>query len=217
MLLVFIFNIYHPDQKSIPANHFFRNFKERLNLSNTIFFPDRFENRVTIYGGAAKSRQTQTGGKKMKKNTQLEKLLNEIASEAILKRLLEDPRRIEQEDLLRLLPEDRAILLRNHPISSRRQPILPAEKFHAFLTNRKRKLMKELKLPAGIVKCRSFRFCSNGWIGLITPSGVYKQRLFIFLWILSVLSSKNAVGVIIHRIMKEGGLFQVSFSETLEA
>ena len=115
------------------------------------------------------------------------------------------------------LPEDRAILLRNHPISSRRQPILPAEKFHAFLTNRKRKLMKELKLPAGIVKCRSFRFCSNGWIGLITPSGVYKQRLFIFLWILSVLSSKNAVGVIIHRIMKEGGLFQVSFSETLEA
>ena len=51
----------------------------------------------------------------MKKNTQLEKLLNEIASEAILKRLLEDPRRIEQEDLLRLLPEDRAILLHNHP------------------------------------------------------------------------------------------------------
>ena len=51
----------------------------------------------------------------MKKNLQLEKLLNEIASEAILGRLKENPRRIDREDISRLLSEHVAILLRAHP------------------------------------------------------------------------------------------------------
>ena len=43
------------------------------------------------------------------KNIQLEKLLNEMASEAILLRLLDDPQRIGREDLSRLLQEHAAI------------------------------------------------------------------------------------------------------------
>lgn len=51
----------------------------------------------------------------MKKNVQLEKLLNEIASEAILKRLTEDPQRLDREDISRLLPEHIGIFLRKYP------------------------------------------------------------------------------------------------------
>ena len=51
----------------------------------------------------------------MKKNLQLEKLLNEIASEAIMGRLMENPERIDREDISRLLPEHVAIILRRHP------------------------------------------------------------------------------------------------------
>lgn len=50
----------------------------------------------------------------MKKNLQLEKLLNEIASEAIMGRLMENPERIDREDISRLLPEHAAIILRRH-------------------------------------------------------------------------------------------------------
>ena len=51
----------------------------------------------------------------MKKNVQLEKLLNEIASEAILKRLTEDPQRLDREDISRLLPEHIGVLLNKYP------------------------------------------------------------------------------------------------------
>lgn len=51
----------------------------------------------------------------MKKNFQLEKLLNEIASEAIWRRLMRDPQRIDREDISRLFPKHAAILLRRHP------------------------------------------------------------------------------------------------------
>ena len=51
----------------------------------------------------------------MKKNPLLEKLLNEIASEAIMGRLLENPERIDREDISRLLPKHVAIILRRHP------------------------------------------------------------------------------------------------------
>lgn len=52
----------------------------------------------------------------MKKNLQLEKLLNEIASEAIMRRLMENPERIDREDISRLLPEHVAIILRKHQV-----------------------------------------------------------------------------------------------------
>ena len=51
----------------------------------------------------------------MKKNFQLEKLLNEIASEAIMGRLMENPERIDREDISRLLPEHVALILLRHP------------------------------------------------------------------------------------------------------
>ena len=49
------------------------------------------------------------------KNIQLEKLLNEMASEAILLRLLDDPQRIGRENLSRLLPEHAAIFQKKYP------------------------------------------------------------------------------------------------------
>lgn len=51
----------------------------------------------------------------MKKNLLLEKLLNEIASEAIMGRLMENPERIDREDVSRLLPEHAALILRRYP------------------------------------------------------------------------------------------------------